>query len=150
MGSDTIWVTLHDMGPENGPGVVSPTFDEVVAGVVAAGFSCVPRPGHVPDDGLAASFGCESASLDVFELLEVLIWSGAVFTLIAPRPAGLSMYTGLYRFEPIEILGAPPALLDAESEDDAVALLKKWVKAALLRVGRKDQAGQVCSYSRES
>ena len=126
--SDTIWLTLHDMNSENGPGVVSPSFHEVTAAVVAAGFSCLPGPGHVPDDGLAASFLCTSVELDVFDLLEVLIRSGAVFTLIAPRAGSLSMYLGCYALDPIEILDAPTALLDAESDDDAYALLEEWVE----------------------
>jgi len=126
--TDTIRVTLHDMSSENGPGVVSPTFREVAAAVVAEGFSCSLRPGHVPDDGMAASFLCTSVELDVFDLLEVLIRSGAVFTLIAPRAGSLSMYLGCYALDPIEILEAPTALLDAESDDDAHALLEEWAE----------------------
>lgn len=125
---ETIWVTLHDMSPENGDSVVSPAFNEVVARLVAAGFACAPRAGHVPDDGLAASFMCTSTSADVFDLLEELIWSGAVFTVIAPRAGTLSMYMGCYATDVIEIDGAPLALLDAESDDDAYALLEEWVK----------------------
>ncbi|HUR07458.1 MAG TPA: hypothetical protein VM347_33280 [Nonomuraea sp.] len=128
MGLTTIWMTLHDMSPENGPGIVSPAFDEVIASLGHVGFACATRPGHVPDDGLAASFTCTSDSLDVFDLLEVLIWSGAVFTLIAPRAGTVSMYMGCYALDVVEIEGAPLALLDAKSDDDAYALLNEWVK----------------------
>jgi len=128
VGVEMIWVTLHDMGPENGPGVVSPTFDEVVARVMAAGFACVPRAGHVPHDVLAASLMCTSDSSDLFDLLEALIWSGAVFTLLAPRGDTLSLYMGCYALDVVEIEGAPEALLGAESDDDAYALLGEWVK----------------------
>lgn len=130
MGSRPILVSLYDMASYDMPGVVLPTMNEVVAEIRRAGFECVPQSTFGPAEGMPSnSFSCSAVSVDVFDLLSVLIPSNVVFTAIARVPGSLSVYIGAYGGEPIEILGVPVALLDTViSKAKGLAVLEAWVK----------------------
>jgi len=129
MGTDTM-VSLYDMDSYDMPGVALPTMDEVVADIIRAGFRCVSQSTFGPAEGVRApSFRCSAASLDVFDLLAVLIPSKVVFTAIARGTGSLSVYIGAYGGDPIEILYVPVALADTVmSKAEGFALLEAWVK----------------------
>lgn len=130
MGPDAILVSLYDMASYDMPGVVVPTMDEVVADITRAGFQCDPQTAFGPAEGKpSTSFVCSAASLDVFDLLSVLVPSRIVFTAIARGTGSLSVYVGLYGGDPLEILEVPLALVDtALSRAEGLSLLEAWVK----------------------